>query len=81
MKIKNVEQIKEFLEVVDKCQSDVYLTSVYGDRFNLKSELSRYVAIGKLLGDHGDELELFCSKKEDEYLFIAFFSIHKDMVA
>ena len=73
MKFKNQGEIKEFFSIVDGCEGDVVLTSRYGDRYNLKSTLTQYIAIAALLGQKGDELELFCSKKEDENKFLKFF--------
>ena len=66
MKLRNVEQLQEFLAIVDNCKGDVYLTSQYGDKYNLKSKLTQYIAVAALLGEHGDELELWCDDKEDE---------------
>ena len=73
MKFRNQKEIKEFFSIVDTCEGDVVLTSRYGDRYNLKSTLTQYIAIAALLGQKGDELELFCSKKEDENKFLKFF--------
>ena len=58
MKIKNVKDVNVFLGVVNECTGDVILTSEYGDKYNLKSTLSQYIAIAALLGQHGVELEL-----------------------
>lgn len=80
MKIKNKEQIHALLDTVNECSSDVYLMSVYGDRYNLKSELSTYIAIGTLLSDHGDDLELFCSNASDETKFLRFFSENPEVL-
>ena len=66
MKLSKIEQVNEFLSIVDSCKGDVTLRSLDGDIFNLKSKLSQYIAIAALLGQHGDELELFCSDREDE---------------
>ena len=41
--------------------------------FNLKSVMSRYIAIGRLCDDHGDEYEVFCMNREDERFLIQFF--------
>ena len=49
-------QIDDFLKAVEQAKDNVYLRSVHGDCYNLKSVLSRYVALGALLGEHGDEL-------------------------
>lgn len=72
MKLKNSIQVEAFIEAVNKCQGNVYLRSLQGDIFNLKSSLSQYIAMGALLGEHGDELELFAEKKEDERILLAF---------
>ena len=56
MRIKKINQVNEFLSAVEKCKCDVWLTSPYGDKYNLKSGLSQYIAIAALLGNHGDEL-------------------------
>ena len=66
MKLTKIEQVNEFLSIVDSCKGDVTLRSLDGDICNLKSKLSQYIAIAALLGQHGDELELFCSDREDE---------------
>lgn len=73
MKIKNLKDIETFLNVVNECKGDVTLTSQYGDKFNLKSALTQYVAIG-------DELELWCSDKEDETKFLKMFDENPEMV-
>lgn len=73
MKITDKEQLHKFLSVVDQCNGEVRLESVYGDCYNLKSELSEYIAIGALLRDKAQDLELFCSSQDDELLFLKFF--------
>ena len=72
MKLTKIEQVNEFLSIVDSCKGDVTLRSLDCDIFNLKSKLSQYIAIAALLGQHGDELELFCSDREDEGKFMQF---------
>ena len=78
MKLKNIVVVNDFLSAVDNCNGEVYLVSIYGDRFCLKSHMSRYVAMGALLSEHGDELELYCENKEDEGNFFNFFNIHQE---
>jgi hypothetical protein len=56
MKIKNIKDVETFLKVVNECEGGVTLTSVYGDKYNLKSTLTQYVAVAALVGEHGDEL-------------------------
>ena len=67
MKLTNVKDVQKFIETVNACESDVYLKSLEGDVFNLKSSLSQYIAIGRLLEESGDSLELFAQTREDEY--------------
>lgn len=73
MKLTNINQIHSFLSIVDSCNGDVWLESKEGDKFNLKSPLSQYVAIGALLSNHGEDLELYCGDREDESKFFEFF--------
>ena len=80
MKLTNEIQIHDFLKAVDEAKAAVYLRSEAGDCYNLKSPLSRYVAMGALLSEHGDELELFCDAKADEILFLRFFLENPDVL-
>ena len=71
--LKDSEDIELFWNAVDSCEGDVYLCSADGtEEFNLKSVLSRYIAIGELSKEHGDEYEIFCSNKADEIKMINF---------
>lgn len=65
MRLRSEADIQEFLDVVASCEGGVYLKSPEGDIFNLKSSLSRYVALGRLLEEQGDSLELFADRRED----------------
>ena len=66
MKLNNVKDVQTFIAAVNACEHDVYLKSVEGDVFNLKSSLSQYIAIGRLIEESGDSLELFAQTREDE---------------
>lgn len=72
MKLKSIEDVNKFLEAVNNCEGGVFLTAPDGSRYNLNSQLSQYVAIGQLLGDHGQELELWCENRKDEWVMINF---------
>ena len=50
MRIKKINHVNEFLQAIEKCKHEVWLTSPYGDKYNLKSTLSQCVAIAALLG-------------------------------
>lgn len=80
MKLTKISQVEDFLATVNTCKRDVTLTSQYGDKYNMKSLLTQYVAIGALLGEKGDELELFCSSKEDEAKFLKFFNENPEVM-
>lgn len=74
MLLKNAKDIDNLIAAVDRCRDDVILRSTDGrEEFNLKSVLSRYVAIGQLCRDHGDEYEIFCMNPADEGYMLNFF--------
>lgn len=81
MKIRNVKQLNDFIGAVDKCKGIVWLESPEGDKFNLKSHFSQYVALGRLLSEKGCFLELFCSDKNDEINFFEYFAEHPEVQA
>ena len=70
MRLTNMKDVKKFIEAVNACEHDVYLKSLEGDVFNLKSSLSQYIAIGRLIEESGDTLELFADSREDEALLL-----------
>ena len=72
MKLQNIHEVEDFRKVVHQCKDDVFLKSQEGDVFNLKSAMSEYIALGRLLSEQGDSLELFADSKEDEALLLNF---------
>lgn len=76
MRLNNIQQVEAFLDAVKSTKGDVWLESQQGDRYNLESALTRYVAIGALIEDHKNDLELFCADKRDEPILIRFFEEH-----
>ena len=72
MKLQNIHEVEDFRKVIHQCKNNVYLKSQEGDVFNLKSAMSEYVALGRLLSEQGDSLELFADSREDEALLLAF---------
>ena len=65
MRLRSEADVQEFLDAVSQCGGDVYLKSPEGDIFNLKSSMSRYIAIGRLIVEQGDTLALFAARKDD----------------
>lgn len=80
MKIINIEQLNDFKAAVDACKGQVWLESPEGDKFNLKSSFSQYVAFGQLLSEQGSNLELYCASKNEEVYFLKFFRQHPDVI-
>lgn len=70
MRLRSEADIREFLDTVKSCEGSVYLKSPEGDIFNLKSSLSCYVAIGQLIQEKGDALELFADRREDRAILM-----------
>lgn len=81
MKIRNISQLNDFFAAVNQCQGGVWLESPEGDKYNLKSQFSQYVALGALLTEQGRNLELFCSHPQDEAFFFQFLAAHPDVQA
>ena len=78
IKLNNEIKIADFLKAVNTTKSEVWLESEQGDRYNLKSTLSRYIAFGALIENHGTELTIFCANSNDEHLFYNFFDKHPE---
>ena len=66
MRLRSEADIQAFMDAVNACQGEVYLKSPEVDIFNLKSSMSRYIAIGRLIEEQGDTLELFANRQEDQ---------------
>ena len=73
MRLTNISEVNNFINLVNECKGDVWLESVEGDKINLKSKLSQYIAISALISIEGDHLDLYCSLPEDEAKFVKFF--------
>ena len=73
MKLFNISNVNRFFQIVDSCAGNVFITSNQGDRFNLKSNLSKYVVFTGILAEASiHELELEVEKEEDKDKFINF---------
>jgi len=66
MKLKNVKDVEGLFKVIDQCQGKVELVTEEGDRLNLKSRLSQYVALVSVFADVKiGELELVAYEDVD----------------
>lgn len=72
MKLKSLTDVENFKAVINKCEGEVWLESIYGDRYNLKSALSQYVAFADLLRDKNGDLELFAKLPSDEVMLMEY---------
>ena len=73
MKIHNVTDIDKFFKVVNSCEGKVELVTGQGDRLNLKSTLTQYVALAKVFSDGKIlEMELVCYEKSDVTKFMEY---------
>lgn len=71
MKVKNITEPKKFFEVLSKAKGTVELVTSEGDRLNLKSKLSQYIALTQMFKDAEiDEIEIIVSEPEDMGLLL-----------
>lgn len=78
MKLKNVHDAEKFFEAVNQCKGSVFLTTMEGDRLNLKSQLTKYVALTTMFQSSIiKEIELELSNPADIALMMKF-SLEED---
>lgn len=76
--LKNIKDEDKFWSAIDKCKYDVQLRSADGsETLNLKSVMSRYIAIGKLADEHGDEYEIYCDSIDEPIMLEFFYEVKK----
>ena len=73
MKIKHIDDIEKFFEVIDSCDGKIELV---GDdiRLNLKSKLAQYFSLANIFSGGGEipELEIIAYNQNDTNKLIAF---------
>ncbi len=73
MKVKNVKDVEKLFKVIDACKGRVELVTVEGDRLNLKSKLTQYVALANVFADKTiGEMELIAHEPEDVQKLVMF---------
>ena len=73
MKIKNLTNVEGFLKTVNECQGSVELVTKDGDRLNLKSELTKYVALTSFFQEAKiPEMEIITSEPDDAIRIVKF---------
>lgn len=79
MKLCNITDVDSFFDAVKKCEGDVYLTTQEGDRLNLKSNLTRYVAMTTLFQSSIiEEMDLEFSNPADITKMVIFSLVSAD---
>lgn len=73
MKVSNIKNIDKFFKVIDECKGKVELVTGEGDRLNLKSKLSQYVALANVFSN-GEipEMEILAYDPEDVAKIVSF---------
>lgn len=64
----NLKNVDDFMKVIDNCEGKVELVTSEGDRLNLKSKLSQFVSLSKILGTKETNipgLEIIAYEMED----------------
>lgn len=74
MKFYNIQNIEEFMKAIDKCKGSVYLVTPEGDKLNLKSKLSQYVSLSKIMQSKNEisGLEVQASDPDDVQTLLEF---------
>ncbi len=73
MKVKNVKDVEKLFKVIDECRGRVELVTAEGDRLNLKSKLTQYVALANVFADKTiGEMELIAHEPEDVQKLVMF---------
>lgn len=67
MKLANIENPQDLLDVVDQCVGTVELVTPEGDRLNLKSKLCQYISLTSVFASASNipELEIIAYEAED----------------
>ena len=73
MKVSNISNPKKFFETLARCKGSVELRTEDGDRLNMKSKLSQYIAMTDIFSNAEiGEVEIMLSEPEDIALLIDF---------
>lgn len=65
--------LREFMDVLDSCEGDVFLVTDEGDRLNLKSKLMQLIGFTRLIeGGFVSHAHIECTNKADEQKLFRF---------
>lgn len=64
---------QKFMEAIDQCVGNVYLITPDGDRLNLKSKLSQFLGVARLIeGGVVGKAKIVCENPQDDSLLFRF---------
>ena len=75
MKLYNISNIEKFCSVIDSCEGNVTMLDEKGDKLNLKSKLSQFVALSNVLGAEEKpiaEMEVLVDNPKDTIKLVEF---------
>lgn len=72
MTIRSAKGISAFQEIVNASKGKVWMQDGHGHEYDLKSELDMCKAIGIMLSDPNNELELYASDPDTRFRLIHF---------
>ena len=65
--------LKDFMDVLESCEGNVYMVTDEGDRLNLKSKLTQLIGFTKLVeGGTVTKARIECTNKSDEQKMFRF---------
>ena len=70
--IRSANDISAFREIVNASKGKVWMQDGKGYEYDLKSELDMYKAVGILLSDPNNDLELYASNPDTQFRLIHF---------
>lgn len=72
MKVNVIKNVTDFFAAVDNCKGNVYITTKNGDKLNLKSELTKYVAVANIFSNdkvlNNLNVEIICDDPSDIHI-------------
>lgn len=75
MIIRDKNELRQFEETLERCDSTVLLVTAGGDQYDLKDPVERYLGIANMINAPApEEPEIFASSKEDEVCLLNFFA-------
>ena len=74
MLVPYIKDLKSFFKVVSNCEGKVVVVTDKGDKLNLKSKLSQFVAITNIFrSDEPREVKIIAYKPEDKIRIFNYF--------